>query len=72
MSDPKPAMTWVLATGPEPVRCGATRGPRSKTRCELPPDHVVGRDTADPMHWPDHFGRSPAGRWYSWSPEALG
>jgi hypothetical protein len=58
-------MEWEIA-GPEPEKCGASRGPNSTARCELPPDHVVGRSTVDPLHWPDHFGRSRSGRWFSW------
>ena len=72
MYDPRPAMEWVLVTDPEPERCGVKRGPRSKTRCELPPDHVVGRGVGQPRWEPFHIGRSPAGHWYSWAPEVVG
>jgi hypothetical protein len=60
-------MKWELVTHDPYPTCGASRGPRSHTRCELPPDHIVGRDTA-PMHYVCHTGRSPTGRWYSWEP----
>lgn len=43
-------------------RCTATRGPRSKVRCEIPmPVHeaqVVCRE---------HMGRGPSGRWFVWA-----
>jgi hypothetical protein len=43
---------------PRPI-CGETRGPRSHTRCELPPDHILNKDFG-------HLGRSPSGKWFSW------
>lgn len=57
----------TLATEPQPEKCGARRGPRSKTTCELPPDHIVGRDHV-PYREFNHTGRDTAGRWRSWSP----
>jgi hypothetical protein len=48
-------LRFVLA-GPPPPQCDVPRGPRSATRCELPPGHG-----------PHHVGRSPSGRWFSWS-----
>lgn len=61
--------TFVLATEPPPQRCGARRGPKSKTLCELPPDHIVGRNHR-PHHEINHTGRDTNGRWQSWSPHA--
>lgn len=50
--------------------CGARRGgPSSRTFCELPPGHEVCAET-DAVIWQHkHTGRTPSGRWYSWSPE---
>lgn len=53
--------------GEESEKCGAKFNPRSKTRCELPPDHIVGRDHV-PYREHNHTGRDTAGRWRSWSP----
>ena len=58
---------WEFAEPPS--LCGATRGKRSRTRCELPPDHITGRNGPHQMFEVAHFGRSPSGRWYSWLPE---
>ena len=38
-----------------PKRCGAKRGPRAYTTCELPPGHED-----------YHLGRSRTGKWFSW------
>jgi hypothetical protein len=57
----------TLATEPQPEKCGAKLGPRSKTLCELPPDHIVGRNHI-PYREHNHTGRDTAGRWRSWSP----
>ena len=44
----------------ERKRSSATRGPSSKTRCEMPEDH-------DHYPWGQfHGGRSPSGRWFFW------
>lgn len=51
---------------PEP-RCGAKRGPKAKTVCELPPDHILGRGHV-PYRERNHLGRDSAGRWHSWGP----
>jgi hypothetical protein len=51
---------------PPPAKCGERRSARSLTRCELPPDHMVGgvHQTAERMD--SHYGRDRAGRWQSW------
>lgn len=61
--------TLSLVSIEEPVKCEAKRGRKSRTTCELPPDHIVGRD-ATPHYEVKHFGRDSAGRWQSWSPLA--
>lgn len=48
--------------------CGIRRGRRSRTWCELPPDHVTGRAAGQPILELYHLGRSRMGRWYSWGP----
>lgn len=61
---------WVLADPGEVFpACRAPRGKRSQTRCELPPDHMVGRLPGPPVREEYHTGRSRTGRWYSWPPE---
>ncbi len=51
----------------EASMCRAPRGSSKHTRCELPPDHVTGRNSpSGPFYMENHFGRSQAGRWYSW------
>lgn len=50
-----------------PPQCGAKRGPKSKTVCELPLDHIVG-GVAGPYRTRFHEGRDSAGRWHSWGP----
>ena len=57
-----------VSTEPDPPTCGAQRAARSPLRCELPPDHVVGRDH-EPVEESYHYGRGPSGRWYSWPRE---
>ena len=53
-----------------PPTCGARRGGRrSRTFCELPPDHVTGRATDTVILEYNHIGRTPSGRWYSWAPK---
>jgi hypothetical protein len=46
---------------PLPPKCGAKRGPRSKTYCELWPGHEH-----DENPWAMHIGRSPSGKWFTW------
>jgi len=49
--------------------CGSTRGKRGRVRCELPPDHVLGRNAAPfTVDW--HTGRGRDGRWITWKAEA--
>ena len=48
--------------------CGEPRGLKSQTWCELPADHITGRNTKHPIHEYNHLGRSRTGRWYSWPP----
>jgi hypothetical protein len=55
---------WIIVENPPPT-CGARRGPRSHTYCELPPDHIVGR-MYKPEELPYHTGRSRTGKWFSW------
>lgn len=64
------ALEWAVVADPTPpAKCGVYRGRRSLVRCELPPDHMVGRLPGTPVHEPWHLGRGRAGRWYSWAPE---
>lgn len=48
-----------------PASCGATRGHRGRVRCELPRDHVVGRERV-PMTYEQHLGRTRTGAWVQW------
>lgn len=59
-------LRWEFAE-PRPV-CGVMRGPRSTTRCELPPDHMVGGVHSPRVREVNHTGRSYTGRWFSWPP----
>ena len=54
-------------TDPGHPKCGAQRGPHSLILCELPPDHIVGRNTT-PYREHFHTGRNRTGRWYRWAP----
>lgn len=57
------AWNYVAVNGPQ---CFHRRGPTSKVICELPPDHIVGRNH-EPFFELGHFGRGPSGRWFSWA-----
>lgn len=46
----------MLVESPPLLICGERRGRRGRVRCELGPFHADDH----------HFGRGPAGRWYSW------
>jgi hypothetical protein len=53
--------------GDESERCGMTPGKKGKRlQCELPPDHVVGRDSGTPYRERKHVGRDVMGRWRTW------
>lgn len=49
--------------------CGKARSISGKVRCELPPDHLIGRNVV-PMLEDWHTGRDALGRWQSWPPTA--
>lgn len=64
------ATQWVefnQTNGLEAEPCGARRGPQAQTYCELPHDHVIGRNYT-PSTAPNHLGRDRAGHWHSWPP----
>jgi hypothetical protein len=56
------------ATNEQLAKCGARRGVKGKTSCELPADHIVGRNHT-PYREHNHTGRDRTGRWLSWSPD---
>jgi hypothetical protein len=61
-----PDLQFVLAE-PEP-RCDQSRAKSGKVRCELPPDHILGRNVA-PFTVAWHTGRGRDGRWITWKVE---
>ncbi len=60
---------WVMDNPVPDIICGARRGRRGNTLCELPADHTVGRLPGPPVREHNHFGRSRSGRWFSWEPD---
>ena len=52
-------MWWELVVE-ERQTCGAV-SPGGKMRCDYPPDHRLGSETAG-----HHLGRDSIGRWRSW------
>jgi hypothetical protein len=57
---------WVQIDPHDPSlhTCGARRGPRGKTRCELPPDHIVAGNWTPALL---HTGRNRNGAWLTWT-----